>query len=247
MKRNAILDIFTIANVRKVKMLTSYTANVARLTQEIADILLVGDSLGMVLYNMPSTHGVTLEMMINHTKAVSSVSGKAMIVSDMPFGTFEISKEQAFENASKLIIAGANAVKIEGGKEIAQTVIFLVERGIPVVGHVGLMPQKVNIIGGYKKIHSIDFVLDSFKAVYEAGAFAIVLENISTEITNKIADQFPQSLTIGIGAGTNCKGHVAVFEDLLNLSTENIPPFSRVVLDVKQNAQSLIEEYFNRI
>ncbi len=137
-------------------MLTSYTANIARFTQSIADILLVGDSLGMVLYNLPSTHGVTLEMMISHGRAVVSATQTPLVVVDMPFGSYEISPQQAFESASKVIAqTSAGAVKLEGGSEIAETIRFLVERGIPVVAHIGLMPQKIHTIGSYKKI---DFV-----------------------------------------------------------------------------------------
>lgn len=247
MKRNSIPDILNIAKTRKIKVLTSYTANVAMLTENIADALLVGDSMGMVLYNMSSTHGVTLEMMINHTKAVASSTKKPLIIADMPFGTFECTKEDAFLNASKLIIAGAGAVKLEGGAEIMETIRYLVQRGIPVVGHVGLMPQKVNTIGGYGKVVNQQSVVDDFESVYNSGAFAIVLENIDESIANEIAKLYPDAITIGIGAGTNCKGHVTVFEDLINLSTAKIPPFSRVLLDVKSHIKTLIEEYFHTL
>ena len=135
MKRNTILDILAISKgsnklpARKVKMLTSYTANVGRFTQHIADVLLVGDSLGMVLYDMPSTHGVTVEMMIRHAKAVVSATQTPLVVVDMPFGSYEISPQQAFENASRVIAqTGCGAVKLEGGAELSHTIQFLVER-----------------------------------------------------------------------------------------------------------------------
>lgn len=247
MKRNSFQDILEISKKRKVKVLTSYTANIARFTQEIADILLVGDSLGMVLYGFPSTHGVTIEMMELHTKAVANATQKPIILSDMPFGTFEHCEKIAFQNASKLIISGANAVKIEGGIEIAPVIKFLIERGIPVVGHVGLMPQKIHTIGSYAKITQTDCILKNFEAVYNAGATAIVLENIADEISIQIAKEFPNAITIGIGAGSHCKGHVAVFEDLINLSTAKTPPFSTPIFNTKLTVKPLIEKFFDDI
>jgi 3-methyl-2-oxobutanoate hydroxymethyltransferase len=248
MKRKTILDILTISNERKLRMLTSYTANIARFTQHIADILLVGDSLGMVLYNMPSTHGVTLEMMINHAKAVVSSTTEPMIIVDMPFGSYESSPQKAFESASAIIAkTGACAVKIEGGTEMSETVEFLTKRGITVIGHIGLMPQKIHTIGSYKKINHSEKIIKDFAAIHNSGAFAIVLENISNEITNEITKHFPNAITIGIGAGTNCKGHVAVFEDLINLSTTNLPPFSQPIFDSKTHILPIIERYFEKL
>lgn len=247
MRRNTVPKISSIVKERKLRVLTSYTANIARFTQNFADVLLIGNSLGMVLYNFPSTHGVTVEMIALHTKAVASSTQIPLILADMPFGSFEACKKKAFDNASRLITAGANAVKIEGGKEVAETITFLSERGIPVCGHVGLMPQKVHSIGGYGKVKTMDIVLRDFEAVYNAGAFAIVLENIHDDITNEIAKNFPDALTIGIGAGKNCKGHVAVFEDMLNLSTETLPPFSTVVFDVKNIIENRLKDYFKSL
>lgn len=254
MKRNTILDILAISKgsqkipARKVKMLTSYTANVARFTQNIADMLLVGDSLAMVLYDMPSTHGVTLETMIRHAKAVVCATQTPLVVVDMPFGSYEISPQQAFENASKVIAeSGGGSVKIEGGVEMFETIKFLVERGIPVVAHIGLMPQKIHTIGSYKKIDLTQKIIEDFESVANAGAFAVVLENVSSEISQIIAEKFPDVLTIGIGSGTNCKGHVAVFEDLINLSTETTPPFSKPIFDIKTQTIELIEGYFAKL
>lgn len=246
MKRKNINEVLKISNERKIKMLTTYTANIARLTEKIADVLLVGDSLGMVLYGFPSTHGVTLEMIIAHTKAVVSATKTPLIIADMPFGTVEKNKEEAFENCAKVVSqTGCDAVKIEGGAEMAETIRFLVERGIPVCGHVGLMPQKVKTIGSYKKITDEEKILIDFEAIANSGAFAIVLENIDENISKKIMGKFPSVLTIGIGAGNYCKGNVAVFEDLVNLSTENIPPFSKPVIDIKPMILQEIEKFFN--
>jgi 3-methyl-2-oxobutanoate hydroxymethyltransferase len=247
MKRHTFPKIFEICKERKIKMLTSYTTNVARLTGEIADILLIGDSLGMVLYGFPSTHGVTIEMMELHTKAVAITAKKPLIIADLPFGTFEFCEKVAFQNACRLISAGACGVKIEGGTEIASTVKFLTERGIPVVGHVGLMPQKVHQIGGYEKILEKKQIIEDFQAVANAGAKMIVLENISSEIAKEITESFPNIITIGIGAGTNCKGHVAVFEVLINLSTATIPPFYSPIFDTKAQILTHIEEFFAKL
>ncbi len=248
MKRNTILDIIALSQTRKLRMLTSYTANIARIADKIADAILVGDSLAMVLYNMPSTHNVTLEMMISHGKSVVSASSKALVIVDMPFGSYEISPEQAFESASKVIAqTGASAVKLEGGVEMAETIDFLHHRGIPVVGHVGLMPQKIHTIGSYKKISCNEKIMQDFEAVYNAGAFAIVLENVADDISNEIAEKFPDTITIGIGAGANCKGHIAVFEDLINLSTESVPHFSKPIFDVKAQITHLLEEHFQTL
>lgn len=228
--------------------MTSYTANVARLTEQVADILLVGDSLGMVLYDMPSTHGVTLDMMVNHTKAVVSATSTPLILADMPFGTVEKSKEEAFANAAHIVAkAGCAAVKIEGGSEMAPTVRFLVERGIPVCGHIGLMPQRVHGIGSYKKIKSEEKVMADFEAIHNAGAFAVLLENVDDAISQKIAEKFSDVITIGIGAGLNCRGHVAVFEDLINLSTESVPPFSKPVTDLKPHILKHLEDFFKAL
>jgi 3-methyl-2-oxobutanoate hydroxymethyltransferase len=245
MKRKTINEILKISGDRKIKMLTTYTANVARLTEKIADILLVGDSLGMVLYGMPSTHGVTLDMIINHTRAVVLAAKLPLIIADMPFGTVEKNKEEAFESCAKVIAqTSCDAVKIEGGAEMAETIKFLVERGIPVCGHVGLMPQKVKTIGSYKKITDEEKILADFESIINAGVFAVVLENTDESIGKKIAEKFPSVLTIGIGAGNYCKGRVAVFEDLINLSTESIPPFSKPVIDIKPIILTELEKFF---
>lgn len=247
MKRNTFPKIVEISKKRKIKMLTSYTANVARVTGEIADVLLVGDSLGMVLYGFPSTHGVTMEMMELHTKAVAKTATKSLIIADMPFGTFEFCEKVAFQNASRLISAGACGVKIEGGVEIINTIKFLTERGIPVVGHVGLMPQKVHQIGGYEKILVKTQIIEDFKAVYGAGAELIVLENIADEIAKELTKDFPNAVTIGIGAGTHCKGHVAVFEDIITLSTAKIPPFYTPIFNSNSLFLNQVEDFFAKL
>ena len=209
-------------------MLTAYTVRMAQLMDPHCDMLLVGDSLGQVIYGLPSTVPVTLEMMAAHGAAVVRGSHHALVVVDMPFGSYEASPAQAFESAALLMKqTGAAAVKLEGGTAMAATVQFLSERGIPVVGHIGLTPQAVNALGGYgargrSPAEARKIVADA-RAVAEAGAFALVIEGvvepIAVEITQAIA--IP---TIGIGASATCDGQVLVAEDMLGLF-ERTPRF----------------------
>ena len=202
-------------------MLTAYTVRTAQLLDPHCDMLLVGDSLGQVVYGLPSTIPVTLEMMAAHGAAVVRGSYHAVVVIDMPFGSYEASPEKAFESAAYLLKqTGAAAVKLEGGTAMAPTVRFLSERGIPVVGHVGLTPQAVNALGGYgargrSAAESEKIVADGV-AIAEAGAFALVIEGvvepIAIELTRKVACP-----TIGIGASVQCDGQVLVTEDMLGL------------------------------
>ncbi len=202
-------------------VLTCYTAPMARLLDAHVDILLVGDSMGMVVYGMESTHGVTLEMMVGHARAVVKHSAKACVVVDMPFGSYQESPAQAFRNASRILIeTGAQAVKLEGGMEMEETIAFLVARGIPVMGHVGLKPQHVLTTGGYKyqgrTQSDRSAILRDAKAVERAGAFAMVIEateeTLAREITKAVG--IP---TIGIGASAGCDGQVLVIDDLLGM------------------------------
>ena len=239
-----ISKLLKLSKERKIVALTSYTANIARITDNHADVLLVGDSVGMVLYGLPSTQGVSLEMMLNHGKAVVSASAKAFIVVDMPFGSYESSPQVAFENAAKVLsFTGCGAIKLEGGAEMAETIKFLTQRGVPVMAHVGLMPQKFKIKGSFSKEKDAEKVIKDFEAVVEAGAFSVVLENISEEISEKIASIFPDVLTIGIGAGKSVKGQIAVFEDLAGLSGESIPPFYSKIQNLAQNIEDVCKAY----
>lgn len=209
-------------------MLTAYTVRMAQLMDPQCDMLLVGDSLGQVIYGLPSTVPVTLEMMAAHAAAVVRGSYHALVVVDMPFGSYEASPQQAFESAARLLKeSGAAAVKLEGGSAMAATVAFLAERGIPVVGHVGLTPQAVNALGGYgargRSADEAAKIVGDARAVAEAGAFAVVIEGvvepIAVEITNSVAVP-----TIGIGASAACDGQVLVAEDMLGLF-ERTPRF----------------------
>jgi len=216
------------STAKPIVMLTAYTARQAQLLDAHCDLLLVGDSLGQVIYGLPSTIPVTLDMMANHAAAVVRGSYHAVVVVDMPFGSYEGSKELAFASAARLMKeSGAAAVKLEGGEAMAETVAFLVQRGIPVMGHVGLTPQAVNVLGGYRARGRDDAEADKITrdalALDGAGAFAIVAEGV----VEPIAVAITQSVTapvIGIGASAQCDGQVLVTEDMLGLF-ERVPRF----------------------
>lgn len=247
-KRLTIKGILKLSEERKIVSITSYTANIARISDNYTDVILVGDSLGMVLYGFPSTQGVTLEMMIRHGKAVVDATKSAFIVVDMPFGSYEESPTQAFRNCAKVMAeTGCHAIKLEGGIEMSETIKFLIERGIPVMAHVGLMPQKFKLKGSFSKEKDAEKVIEDFESVVKAGAFSVVLENISEEISNEIASKFPSVLTIGIGAGKNVKGQIAVLEDLAGLSGETIPPFYTKIQNLQKNLEEVLAQYSSNV
>ncbi len=216
-------------------MLTAYTTPGARLVDPHCDIALVGDSVGMVLHGLPSTLGVTMEMMILHGRAVVRGAAKAMVVIDMPFGSYEESPAQAYRNAARLMAeTGAPAVKLEGGVHMAETIGFLTKRGVPVMAHIGLTPQAVNTLGGYKVVGrdgEAEGVMEDAHAVEAAGAFSVVLEKVPMGLAARIT----QSLTIptiGIGAGVHCDGQVLVSDDMLGLFTDFRPKFVKRYADL---------------
>ncbi len=231
-------------------MLTAYTVRTAQLLDPHCDMLLVGDSLGQVIYGLPSTIPVTLEMMAAHGAAVVRGSYHAVVVVDMPFGSYEASPEKAFESAAWLLKqTGAAAVKLEGGTAMAPTVGFLSERGIPVMGHVGLTPQAVNTLGGYgargrSAAEATKIVADA-SAVAAAGAFAVVVEGvvepIAIEITRAIACP-----TIGIGASAQCDGQVLVAEDMLGMF-ERVPRFVKRFDDLAERISAAAEVYAGEV
>ncbi|MEE2916329.1 MAG: 3-methyl-2-oxobutanoate hydroxymethyltransferase, partial [Pseudomonadota bacterium] len=207
-------------------MLTAYTVRTAQILDPHCDMLLVGDSLGQVIYGLPSTVPVTLEMMAAHAAAVVRGSYHAVVVVDMPFGSYEGSPQQAFDSAAYLMKqSGAAAVKLEGGVAMAPTVAFLSERGIPVMGHVGLTPQAVNALGGYgargRSQAEADKIVGDARAVAEAGAFAVVIEGVVEPIAVEITRAIDVP-TIGIGASAQCDGQVLVTEDMLGMF-ERVP------------------------
>jgi 3-methyl-2-oxobutanoate hydroxymethyltransferase len=223
------------ATQEPIVMLTAYTMRMAQLLDPHCDMLLVGDSLGQVIYGLPSTIPVSLEMMCAHGAAVVRGSWHALVAVDMPFGSYEGSPEQAFASASRVMKeTGCAAVKLEGGEAMAETIAFLSKRGIPVIGHVGLTPQAVNVLGGYgargrEKVEAKTILADA-KAVDQAGAFCIVvegvLEDIASDVTKSVATP-----VIGIGASPQCDGQVLVTEDMLGLF-ERTPRFVKRYADL---------------
>jgi 3-methyl-2-oxobutanoate hydroxymethyltransferase len=231
-------------------MITAYTARMAQLLDPHCDMLLVGDSLAQVIYGLPSTVPVTLEMMAAHGAAVVRGSGHALVAIDMPFGSYEASPAQAFESAARLLKeTGAAAVKLEGGEAMAPTIRFLTERGIPVIGHIGLTPQAVNLLGGYgargrSEAEAAKIVADGV-AVAEAGAFMVVIEGvlepIAIEVTNRIACP-----TIGIGASARCDGQVLVGEDMLGLF-DRTARFVKRYEDLAGRISAAVEAYAGEV
>ena len=229
-----------------VVMLTAYTARMAQLLDPHCDMLLVGDSLGQVIYGLPTTIPVTMEMMCAHGAAVVRGSWHALVAIDMPFGSYEASPAQAFENASRILKeTGAAAVKLEGGEAMAETIAFLSARGIPVIGHVGLTPQAVNALGGYRARGRDDAeaakILTDAKAVADAGCFALVLEGVVEEIAAE-ATRAVSCPTIGIGASAACDGQVLVTEDMLGLF-ERTPRFVKRFDDLAARISAAAESY----
>ena len=234
------------AGAAPLVMLTAYTVRMAQLLDPHCDLLLVGDSLGQVIYGLPSTLPVTLDMMAAHGAAVVRGSYHALVVIDMPFGSYEGSPEQAFASASRLLKdTGAAAVKLEGGAAMAPTVRFLSDRGIPVMAHVGLTPQAVNALGGYsargRSAAEAAKIVGDAQAVADAGAFALVIEGvvepIAVEITRAVT--IP---TIGIGASAQCDGQVLVAEDMLGLF-ERTPRFVKRFDDMAGHISAAAERY----
>lgn len=227
-------------------VLTAYTTPMARLVDAHCDIALVGDSVGMVLHGLPSTLGVTMEMMILHGRSVLRGLSRAMAVIDMPFGSYEESPQQAYRNAVRLMVeTGAPAVKLEGGVHMADTIGFLTKRGVPVMAHIGLTPQSVNTLGGYKVVGrdvEADSVMADAVAVEQAGAFAVVLEKVPVGLAARLT-QVLEIPTIGIGAGVHCDGQVLVVDDMLGMFTDFRPKFVKRYADLGQTADEAIAAY----
>ncbi len=227
--------------------LTAYTAPIARLLDPYVDFLLVGDSLGMVVYGFDSTLPVTVEMMIAHGAAVMRATARAFVVVDLPFGGYQESPEQAFRNAARIMaLTGCAAVKLEGGAEMAETVRFLVRRGVPVMGHVGLMPQRVNTAGGFKVQgrgeSQAGQVATDAAAIAEAGAFAIVIEGTIEKVARAITEKLGVP-TIGIGASPACDGQILVTDDVLGVFTEFTPRFVKRYAELAPLISAAAEAY----
>jgi 3-methyl-2-oxobutanoate hydroxymethyltransferase len=228
MRRLTAPDIRTRKGGEPIVCLTSYHAHTARIVDAHCDVILVGDSLGMVMHGLETTVPVTLEMMILQGHAVMRGSKRALVVVDMPFGSYETSKEQAFTNAARVMKeTGCGAIKVEGGKRMAETIAFLAERGVPVMGHVGLTPQAINTIGSFRAQgrDETDWarIEEDAIAVSQAGAFSVVFEAVAEPLARKLTSAVPIP-TIGIGASPACDGQILVLEDMLGLSPR-VPKF----------------------
>lgn len=230
--------------------LTSYHAHTAAIVDRYADFILVGDSLGMVMHGMESTLGVSLELMIMHGKAVVRGTQRALVVVDMPFGSYEESSAVAFRNAARVIKeTGCGAVKLEGGARMAETIRFLTDRGIPVMAHIGLTPQSTNVMGGFKTQGRDEDLWPAIeadaRAVAEAGAFAIVLEGMVEPLAARITKQVAVP-TIGIGASVECDGQILVLEDMLGLN-EWTPKFVKVYGDLGPAIDRAVRDYAEEV
>jgi 3-methyl-2-oxobutanoate hydroxymethyltransferase len=236
----------------KITCLTAYDYSFARILDAAGvDILLVGDSVGCVVQGQANTLPVTLDEMIYHTKAVVRGRTRALVVGDMPFLSFQVSKEQAVQNAGRFLQdAGAEAVKLEGGVAMRKTIAAITRVGIPVMGHVGLTPQSVHRFGGYK-IQGKDkerrkTIVNDALAVEEAGGFAIVLEGMPAELAQEITERLTIP-TIGIGAGSNCDGQVLVIHDMLGLFDDFTPKFVKRYADLKSIMTGAVESFIKEV
>ena len=230
-----------------VVCLTAYTTPIARMLDPHVDLLLVGDSLGMVLYGLDSTLGVNLDMMIAHGQAVMRGSQAACVIVDMPFGTYQESREQAFRNCAQVMAdVRCQGIKLEGGEEMAETVDHLVRCGIPVMGHVGLTPQSVNAFGGFKAQGrdeaAADRICNDARAIAEAGAFAIVVEGVPEPLGRRITEEISVP-TIGIGASPACDGQVLVTEDILGLFGDFKPKFVKRYAELTPTVEEAARRY----
>jgi 3-methyl-2-oxobutanoate hydroxymethyltransferase len=246
LKRVTVPEIRAHKGNKPVVCLTCYHAHTARLLDNYVDLMLVGDSLGMVMHGLETPLGVTLDMMITHAKAVMRGSKRALVTVDMPFGTYEESAGVAFRNAARVLQeTGATAIKLEGGTRMAETIHYLTERGVPVMAHIGLTPQMVNIKGGFRTVGRSEDEWPALeadaRAVSDAGAFAVVLEGMAEPLAAKITRDIAIP-TIGIGASPDCDGQVLVLEDMLGLNP-NPPKFVRQYAQLGPAIEAAVEAY----
>jgi len=240
------------ADKRKITMLTAYDFYFARLIDECGcDLILVGDSLGTVIMGYETTVPVSVEEVIHHSRAVKKGVSRALVVGDMPFLSYQVSKEEAMRNAGRLLKeGGVNAVKLEGGAETADTVKYLTSNGVAVMGHVGLMPQRVDQLGGYKTQgktpNSRQRVMDDALAIAESGVFALVLEGVEAGLASEITGRVKVP-TIGIGAGPGCDGQVLVIYDLLNMAHSPLPKFVKIFADTGKVIKEGVNDYLSEV
>jgi 3-methyl-2-oxobutanoate hydroxymethyltransferase len=245
-KRLTAPDIRARKGGEPIACLTSYHAHTARLIDRHCDLILVGDSLGMVMHGLETTVPVTLDMMILQGLAVMRGSKRALVVVDMPFGSYEASKEQAFMSAVRVMKeTGCGAIKLEGGRRMAETIAFLVERGVPVMGHVGLTPQSINTIGSFRAQgrDEADWapIQADARAVADAGAFSVVIEAVAEPLARRITAEVAIP-TIGIGGSVACDGQILVLEDMLGLSPR-VPRFVRRYGDIGPGIETAVAAY----
>ena len=247
----SVRDILLMKNSKKITVITAYDYTTAQLCDKAGvDMLLVGDSAGMVMLGYDNTIPVTMEQMCLFTEAVSRGRQNAMVVADMPFMSYQSSKSQAIENAGKLIKAGADAVKLEGGVEIKDTIQAIVEIGIPVMGHIGFQPQTTTLQEGYKvqaktKDAAIKLI-ESSKSLEKAGVFSIALEMVTKEVSKMISEAI-NIPTIGIGSGPDCDGQVLVVHDVLGLYEKIKPKFAKRYLELSSDIVKAVESYKNDV
>lgn len=249
-RRKTVRDIAAAKDGQPLVCLTAYSAPMADLLDPLCDVLLVGDSVGMVVHGLPSTVGVTMEMMILHGQAVMRASKQAFVVVDMPFGSYETNPDQAFQNAARLMSeTGCQAVKIESGTYASAQIAHLVARGVPVMGHVGLRPQAVNVDGGFRAKGRTQEgwarAIDEAVAADQAGAFAIVVEGVSEELAAQITASV-SCPTIGIGASSSCDGQILVTEDMLGMF-DWTPKFVRKFADMRGVIEQAVTDYRNGV
>ncbi len=244
-------DIVERKGKEKIVMVTAYDFTTSRIVDEAGvDIILVGDSLGMVVLGYETTIPVTMDEMIHHTKAVVRGRKRALVVFDMPFLSYQTGKHDAVRNAGRALKeTGCEAVKVEGGREQFDTVKAMVDAGIPVMGHVGLQPQSVNVYGGYVlrgKGREAERILEDARAIEEAGAFAVVLEKIPSPLAKRITDELSIP-TIGIGAGPYCDGQVLVFHDIVGLFEEFKPKFVKRYANVGEVLRKAVSSFIDEV
>ena len=239
-------DIRDMKGGTPIVSLTAYTTPMAEMMDAHCDFGLVGDSVGMVLHGLPSTLGVTMDMMIMHGRAVGRGLRSAMMVVDMPFGSYEESREQAFRNAARIMAeTAAAAVKLEGGVHMAETIAFLVARGVPVMAHIGLTPQSINTLGGYKvqgRGDAAAALMTDAQAVANAGAFSVVLEKVPATLADEMTAAIPIP-TVGIGASAGCDGQILVVDDMLGLFTKFKAKFVKRYGELAADGEAAIAAY----
>ncbi|MEO8101307.1 MAG: 3-methyl-2-oxobutanoate hydroxymethyltransferase [Betaproteobacteria bacterium] len=250
-KRISIPDLRGMKGPGKMVMLTAYTKPMAQLLDPHCDVLLVGDSLGMVVYGMDNTLNVSLDTMIAHTQAVMRGSRQAAVLLDMPFGSYQESKEQAYRNCARAMAeSGAQGLKLEGGAELVETVEFLVARGLPIMPHIGLMPQRVNEMGGFKAQGREEDAAKKWTAIARqfehAGAFSVLIEGTVEPVARAVAEALSVPL-IGIGASPACDGQVLVTEDILGLFPDFTPKFAKRYVEMGKAVSGAAAAYAEEV